>query len=259
MKNGFPTVTGTILWCLVLLLVTGWFLRADDENEAGRVILLRSQRVQPGRIFFPPGYDKSKPCPLVVGIHGKGGTAAGFSTVWQRIKKKNFIFVVPEAPYEYGGGRLNRPAFNWFYMTKNRKVWEWADPITVDYLIDVCSEIRKKYRISEIVLLGFSEGVAAAYMTAFTHPDEIAGVIAFAGILPMEGMFPDEKVGASARKVKVFIAHGKRDRAIGVTVSQKALKRLKGLGFDVRFSTFTGGHMVDGDVLNRSLGWILPR
>lgn len=241
----------------VLIFLFSPVMSAQDEDMSGEEILLKSMRVQAGRIHLPQGYDKNKEYPLVIGIHGKGGTALGFASVREKIKKKDFIFLVPEAPYEYGGGRLGRPAFNWFYMTKDKKVWEWADPITVEYLADVCRVMKERYRVSEVVLLGFSEGVAAAYMTAFTYPEEISGVIAFAGILPPEGMFPGEKINRSAGKFKVFIGHGKRDRAISIKVSEDAFRKLKKKGFDVRFSSFGGGHTVDGAVLNKSIRWML--
>jgi phospholipase/carboxylesterase len=203
-----------------------------------------------------PATGEGAPPPLVVGLHGRGGTAEEFVKVWEMFRKPKPIFAVPEAPYPVilGGGAA-QVGWSWDFPSQDRRLWAVADPLVAGYILDVVRETQKKKRSGGVYLLAHSQGVSYAYLAMAQEPDLVKGVIAFAGILPEETL-PDDALQKAARRVKVFIAHGKKDRALDLKVSQKAKERLEKLGFSVTYREFDGGHTVPEGVLREAQAWI---
>ncbi len=60
-------------------------------------------------LYVPDSYDKSKPYPLVIAIHGGGGNADGSVTYFQfndKADQEDFIVAYPEGTGEYISGKL---------------------------------------------------------------------------------------------------------------------------------------------------------
>jgi phospholipase/carboxylesterase len=192
--------------------------------------------------------------PLVVGLHGKGGSADGFVPVWEAFAHPRPVLVVPEAPYPLllAGGRMG---WSWDFPSKDPRLWARADPEVARYILAVAREIRTARGTGGTYLLAHSQGVAYAFMAMAEDPELVRGVIAFAGILPEE-MLSDQRLAAAAGRTRVFLAHGRQDQAIGLESSLKAKARLQRLGFDVVLHEFDGGHTLPPEVLQEAQRWI---
>ncbi len=222
----------------------------------GKKIYFKSPVITDGRIHLPDNFDPEKEYPLFIGLHGRGGNAENFATVWERIKVKDFIFVVPEAPYALGADSAKGKSRSWFYLTADRQIWNFADPFVVEYLANIQERMKREYKIKSTFILGFSQGVAAAYFAAFKKPYLFDGVIAFAGNLP-EGSFLEESDFKKAEGLKFFLAHGDKDRAIKAATSKKIYNFLKKKGLNTQLHIFNGDHMVDQYSINKALDWML--
>ena len=197
---------------------------------------------------------ESRGVPLVVGLHGKGGSADGFVPVWEAFAQPRPVLVVPEAPYPLllEGGHMG---WSWDFPSRDPRLWARADPEVARYILAVAREVRTARETGGVYLLAHSQGVSYAFMAMVEDPGLVRGVIAFAGILPAE-MLPDKSLAAAARRTRVFIAHGRQDQAIGLESSRKAKERLERLGFDVILREFDGGHTIPPDVLQEAQRWI---
>jgi phospholipase/carboxylesterase len=194
--------------------------------------------------------------PLLVALHGRGGNANEFSNLWDALREPRPLLAVPQAPYPMLlTGDTPTVGWSWFVLSKERKLWERADPFAVEHVLRVVSDLQKARATGPVYLLGFSQGVSLAYMAALQAPERIAGVIAFAGKLPADTV-PEAMFRAAAGTLRVFIAHGTEDRAIKVKESRNAKEHLEKLGYSVAYHEFSGGHQLSAELLREAQQWI---
>jgi phospholipase/carboxylesterase len=194
--------------------------------------------------------------PLLVALHGRGGNANEFANLWDALREPRPLLAVPQGPYPMLlTGANPTVGWSWFSLSTDRKLWERADPFAVEHVLRVVSDLQQARAVGDVYLLGFSQGVSLAYMTALQAPDRIAGVIAFGGKLPTETV-PEAAFRAAAGTVRVFIAHGAQDRAIKPKESEHARDYLGQLGYSVVYHEFPGGHQLSAELLREAQQWM---
>ena len=109
---------------------------------------------------------------------------------------------------------------------------------TEEYAEKVTRELMDKYQISDIYLLGFSQGCGLTYTTGIRYYDLYKGLICFGGWLNMDRLSDDDI--ASAKELKVFIAQGKDDNMVEFKEGEIVEKQLTEMGYDVKFPEFKG-------------------
>lgn len=102
-------------------------------------------------------------------------------------------------------------------------------------IIDLCSQSLPSDRI---IVAGFSQGGALALTAALTYPKKLAGVVALSTWLPLRDSYP-EKFSEHAKQTPVFFAHGEDDNIVPTQFGQKSAQRLKELGIEVTFKTYS--------------------
>ena len=133
-------------------------------------------------------------------------------------------------------------------------LWPLLDALTSEQVLRVVEDVSQRHRVSRVVLLGFSQGVSAAYLAAMKRPDRIAGIVAFAGGFPRTSVTPEQLKAAS--RIRVMIAHGTGDEQVALEASERARDLLREAGFNVQFETFEGGHTLPPDAMRNSGAWI---
>jgi|WetSurMetagenome_2_1015567.scaffolds.fasta_scaffold95769_1 phospholipase/carboxylesterase len=199
------------------------------------------------------------PPPLVVALHGRGGNASEFANLWAAFAEPRPIVAAPQAPYPLLiAGEKPALGFSWFVLSNDKNLWRQADPFSVEYVLGVVRDLKKDRVVSSVYLLGFSQGVACAYMTALQQPELFDGVVAFAGELPT-GEVPDETIRKAAGAFRVFIAHGRGDATVKPEESLRAKKTLEGMGYSVTYREFAGGHQLSAEVLREAQEWMAAK
>jgi phospholipase/carboxylesterase len=194
--------------------------------------------------------------PLVVALHGRGGNASEFANLWAAFAEPRPIVAAPQAPYpQLITGDKPALGFSWFVLSNDRNLWRQADPFSVEYVLGVVRDMKKDRAVSSVYLLGFSQGVTCAYMTALQQPELFDGVVAFAGELPTDEV-PDATIRKAAGAFRVFIAHGRGDETVKPKESLRAKKTLEGMGYSVTYREFAGGHQLSADVLREAQEWM---
>lgn len=226
--------------------------------DFGQVMIVAGPRANRCRFRLPEDVPPGQACPLVMGLHGNGGNAEEMMQCLTAESFPGMICAAPEAAYpradlSYMAGRF----FSWFPSGLDRSLWPVADPPTSAYILNAVEAVTKKHPVSKVILLGFSQGVSAAWLTALKNPGRIDGVAAFAGFLPEDQLTAAEI--ESGKNLRVFIAHGRSDIQVDLKLSQKARDFLKQAGYDVQYQEFDGGHSLPPEMTKRTAEWIRSR
>lgn len=192
-----------------------------------------------------------KPKKLVVMLHGYGFNGAKMIKQARKLAPHlpEAVFVAPDAPEDFPGGKGGRlpdglPAPDnakvWFDVKGNhgsivdefiRHLHETAE--TVNRYID---KKLAEYGLGEddVILMGFSQGAAAAMWTAYSRDKPVRAVV------PHSGRLPD--VIPSRSKVETTIYHGLDDPLISRQEVERMVTRIKAHGnkVDVHFEANLG-------------------
>jgi len=223
-------------------------------------IQVGARKLQECRIHLPDDYDSTRAYPLVIGLHGFGGNARGFSRIWDYLEEHSFIFAVPEAPYAIGDPAMESTnKFSWEFRGDDTRLWRTADPWVPEFIVAVADSVANRYKVSETFLFGFSQGAAYAYVTGIRNPGRFAGIICFGGRIPdprkYDWLLTDEIIKKGSG-LKVFIAHGRDDEAIGCDAALESARMLQDRGYDVKMVLFEGGHTIVRGPLLTALEWL---
>jgi phospholipase/carboxylesterase len=207
-------------------------------------------------VHLPAGYDPGKAYPLLIGLHGSGGSPQNFTGLWEKFSKAQCLLAAPEGPYLLSPEqRRDIPGYSWFLQVKDRRIWAMADPLVVQAMVATVEEVKANYKVGPVYILGFSQGASLAYQAALRHPDIFAGVLAVAGLFPAE-FLTQADLDRAAPTLRVFIAHGTRDAVVKPAASEKARSFLEKAGFQVTFQAFKGGHELPAGLFRDILAWI---
>lgn len=224
-----------------------------DSAALGRLDYFPAETWLPCRLFLPAGYDSTTSCPLVIGLHGYGVTAESFTGLWPRFGTPGFIFAVPEAPYAWTAAP--EVGYSWW---PDRPVDEGisadAGERTERYILRLAAELSMRHRISNVYLLGFSQGAGLSYRIGIRHPDAFAGIAPFGGWLDTLDITAAEF--AAAKGLRVLVGHGREDRVVPYERGTAAHDFLKRRGYSVRLFDFAGGHRVPPELCREFVKWL---
>jgi len=180
---------------------------APDDVSTSATVATSPDR--PYEVFVPSTYG-STPLPLVMLLHGYGGTGTVQDEYFglQRLAEaRGFLYVHPE-------GTMDSTA---------RQFWNATDACCDDfasgiddstYLLDVITQIEADYRVdpSRIFIVGHSNGGFMSYRMACDHAVVIAAIVSLAG-----ATFADPSRCAPTEPVSVLEIHGTLDHIIDYT------------------------------------------
>ena len=177
--------------------------------------------LQPYQVFVPNAYDKSKPAPLVIALHGMGGDensyflAYGQGAFKLEAEKRGYIVACPK-------GR--KPAS--MYMGDAEKD-----------VMDVIAEMRRDYNIdpNRIYLTGHSMGGFGTWSVAMSHPD------VFAAIAPVSGGSNTPAGMSKIAHIPEIVVHGDNDPTVPVERSRVMVETGKKLGMEIKYVEVPGG------------------
>jgi poly(3-hydroxybutyrate) depolymerase len=208
--------------------------RLDAANE-----------ILPYRTYVPTTYNGTKAFPLIIALHGLGGTEDSFFDGYEKklpplAESHGYIVAAPlgyRVDGSYGWGLGTPPADP---NTKRTQDFSEQD------VMQVLARVRQLYKIddSRIYLMGHSMGAIGTWKLAPKNPDLFAAIATFAGS------------GAPATLERIatmpeFIVHGDADPTVNVAGSRAMVAKLKTLGTDFKYIEVPGG--VHSDVVAPNL------
>ena len=168
-------------------------------------------------------------------FHGHGGNRKSLQPLLNVFEfRKNVSFYFLEAPYS-----IDKNSYSWSYEI-TPGVWERNKP---KKLLDIFfnKHIFKKYKNSNIFLLGFSQGAFICFEYGLNIEKKIGGIFPIAGFTRKT-----PKINESQLSTPLIIGHGSDDRIIDVSSSKNAYNyysQIKKMN-NVDLITYKGGHKI---------------
>jgi predicted esterase len=187
-----------------------------------------------GSVYVPASYSSSTPAPLVLLLHGAGGSAADFITpfIAEADQTGHVLLAVDsrKASWDFVGGTFG------------------PDIAFIDNaLVDTFS----RYRINaqRVAVGGFSDGATMSLAVGLSNGDLFSHVVAWT---------PGALIDTKHRGVpKLFVSHGSLDAIFPVGPNARAIvNELRKQGYQVEYREFSGAHVLPTDIMHESMLWM---
>ena len=225
----------------------------NTGNLARHYYFSEADEIMPYRVYVPKLYDGSRSCPLIVALHGLGGTEStllqqGGGILGKLAEERGWLVVAPLG-YRRNGGY-------------GRMLAAIADPQTARMtqlsekdVINVLRLVREEYRVDpcRIYLLGHSMGGNGTWTLGARYAEIWAALAPIAGGGTNPGDVSLERL--QEQHLPVIVVHGDADRVAPVEASRTMVARLKKLGVNHEYIEVAGGG--HGDVVVPNLPRIL--
>jgi predicted esterase len=213
-----------------------------------------AREIMPYRIQVPPTYDGGTPYPLIVALHGMGGTHETLFEMDGGILPKatedgGYILVSPMG-YRRNGGYGSTTVQGAPASPTRRRLTR------LSYLdvMNVLELVRTEYRIDDrrIYLMGGSMGGGGTWRIASRHPGIWAAI---APICP--GITPDEIDLEGMRHIPVVVSHGDADATVPVERSRTMVAAMEKLGMIYEYHEIPGGgHLILKEALQPTMDFL---
>lgn len=180
-----------------------------------------------------------------VALHGYGHSLTTFSPLLAPLVSNRQTILAPEALSRfYLKGTSGAVGATW--MTSDNRELDIQDNHA--YLDDITQYLKQQYRISRLVLLGFSQGCTTMLRWWMAkRPSQVASVVAWAGSFPHEYALQDWI--HCAPETPLWIVAGKNDPYLQDSYIQFA-NSLAELRPNCRLVWFEGEHTIDPGTLS---------
>ena len=230
--------------------------RTGKDPFAGRTgdlkrhyLLDAAKEILPYRMYVPTTYTGTKPFPLIVALHGLGGTEDAFFDNYDKrlpplAEQHGYIVAAPlgyRVDGSYGWGLGAAPSDSTTRRTQD---------LSEQDVMHVLQRVRRLYKIDEnrIYLMGHSMGAIGTWKIAPKYPD------IWAAIAPISGFGAADTLDR-IRAVPEIVVHGDADPTVNVAGSRTMVAKLKELGVNVKYIEVPGG--LHSDVVAPNLAAII--
>jgi phospholipase/carboxylesterase len=194
---------------------------------------LKLDNLRDGMLYVPKGYKEGQPSPLLVWLHGAGGSGNVSQTMGDLADEFGIIVLAPESRSWTWGSILG----------------DW-DP-DLEFLQLAMLQIQKRCSVDRerIWLGGFSDGASMSLALGISYGNIFRRV--YAG---SPGLM--QPIAANG-KPPIFISHGRADPTMPIDdTSRQFVPRLKRLGYDVTYREYDGRHQLPPEVLREVIVWM---
>lgn len=181
--------------------------------------------------------------PLLLLLHGYGSNEEDLFSFANELPDEYYV-VSARAPFDMMNGSYAWYAIN-FDADENKFsdigqaresrdiVSNFIDELILHYPLDV----------TNITLIGFSQGSILSYAVGLSYPQKVQRVIAMSGYLNTE-IAVDDYAKNNFSNLKIFSSHGTVDQVIPVNWARKSVPVLEKLGISVVYKEYPVGHGV---------------
>jgi phospholipase/carboxylesterase len=221
-------------------------------EAAGQQYTFDAEAIRYCRLRLPDDFDPSREYPLLIGLHGLGDNPEHFIRLWEGFETHDFIFAAPQALYPFPvSGEVG---YSWFMADPATEAGYHSSMVAIAHVISLLDALERDYMISDVFLMGFSQGCTMTWNAGLTHPDRFDGLVGFGGWLDSDLL--EEALLETGPGFSVFIAHGIDDPVVPFEAGEETFTILSGMGCDADFHAFEGGHTVDRETLAAAEEWM---
>ncbi|MBW4542164.1 MAG: hypothetical protein KME43_23950 [Myxacorys chilensis ATA2-1-KO14] len=188
-----------------------------------------------GLRYVPKSYQRDRPAPLVLTLHGAGGDAEGGLNLLRPLADDFGIILLA--------------------VDSRGKTW---DIILGQYGSDIAfidEALAQTFRCctidsARLAIAGFSDGASYALSVGITNGDLFTHVIAFSpGFIAPAGQ---------KGQPRLFISHGTYDSVLQIDrCSRKIVPQLQRARYDVQYREFNGPHTVPAAITQEATRWFI--
>jgi len=208
----------------------------------------------------------ANPSVAVIWMHGLGADGSDFEPIVPELglaESPAVRFIFPNAPYRpvtCNGGYVMRAWYDIISLEPDSRQIDETGLLESREIVRQLIQREEKRGIpsQRIFLAGFSQGGAVAYLSALTHPEPLAGVIALSTYIP-EARLITEDLSAANRHIALFAAHGTDDDVVSITLGRQALALLEQCGLKPAWHTYDMPHSVCIDEVRDIGTWLNAR
>lgn len=204
--------------------------RTYDFKEAGKEMEYA--------LFVPSKYDKEKPAPLIVALHGLGSNPQQILRYpkFTDLAEEHGFFLVAPFGYNSGGWYGSRKV-----MSKDKEPKNIAELSEKD-VMNVLELVRKEFNVDKerIYLMGHSMGGGGTWHLGLKHPDLWAGL---GPIAPAIFRAPSEL--EKIKHLPVILVQGDADKLVPVAGARRWAEKMKELKMTHEYIEVAGGGHVD--------------
>jgi phospholipase/carboxylesterase len=206
------------------------------------------------RTFLPDGYEPRYPYPLLVLFHPHGGNEEQVLELMPRLSTRNFVAVSIRGPQLLGVREDGGLACGWGTDdTHTERINE--------YVMRAVESVRRSWHVhtERVFLVGVCEGATAAYRSAFTLADKVAGVVALNGAMPRAASGAPLFRPTALRTLPVFLGHGIANAIVPFAAAARDYKLLYAAGADVSLFRYVTTHRLHPDMFRDVNRWVIDR
>lgn len=188
-----------------------------------------------GFFYVPPGYTPGQAAPLLVLLHGAGGSASDFKNlpIPALVDAAGVVVLCPDS--RQGTWDLSLGGFG-------------ADVRFIDSALTLVFR-RSMIDPARIALGGFSNGASYALSLGVYNGDLFTALVAFS-----PGFYtPPGKRGLP----RIYASHGTNDPLLSNSTSPQIVPRLRAEGYSVTYRLFDGGHELPFTVAQEGVQWFV--
>lgn len=206
-----------------------------EPRPAGLTRLGLSDSARDGVLYRPAGVGADSPAPLLLVLHGATGSGRRAIHGFQELaESRGLILLAPDSR-----------AYTWDIVLGGFG----PDVEFVDRALTAAFQ-RQSVDPARVAIGGFSDGASYALTLGLANGDLFSRVLAFS-----PGFVADVVRRGSPR---FFVSHGTRDTVLPIdTCGRRIAREFRGLGYDVRFVEFDGGHTVPAGVAEAAVDWLV--
>ncbi|MGE3176092.1 MAG: alpha/beta hydrolase [Vicinamibacterales bacterium] len=233
MRATMTATRRTFLTLAATALAGGWHrgLRAQAAGPGQYPLGIDSDR--DGLLYLPSSYRPDTPMPLLVLLHGAGGTAQSVYYAFPMADRHGVIILAPDS--------------------RDQRSWDLVlghyGP-DADFLSTALGQTMGRCSVdrSRLLIGGHSDGASQALSFGIGTGDLFGRILAFSpGV-----MRPVDARG----KPRIFISHGIADPVMPIDATARTfVPRLRRLGYDVTYREYDGRHAVPPEVVDEGFRW----
>ena len=214
-------------------------------------------RESPPIVIEPSGTVRSG----VIWLHGLGADGYDFVPIVDELRlpaEFGTRFVLPHAaerPVTVNGGMVMRAWYDILEIDIGRRVDQSQIEASADAVLELVeSEVSGGIPAERLVLAGFSQGGVVALQAGLRCPRRLAGIVGLSCYLP-------DADGLAARRSRtnamtpVFLAHGRHDPLVPLTLGRSAMKEITALGNPVVWHDYPMEHAVCAEQIDDLRIW----
>lgn len=229
--------------------IPGW----NQPSSASPVVasvdpaaLSRLKRDSEFQFFRPLHYEANYAYPLVVWLHGEGGSEQNLMQVMPLTSMRNYLGVAVRGTCRWNSG------YSWDEAPS-------AVDSAAESVLDAVEAAMARFNVhrERIFLVGHRAGGTLAVRLALRNPEVFAGAVSISGRFP-RGQMPLVNLN-SIRRLPILLTHGRTSRRYSVDHVCRELSLFHSAGMQVDLRQYPCGDDLTTKMLSDVNAWLMSR